>query len=315
MTDHGLRPVATVLEPGPFTTVQDAGRFGYRRFGVPVSGALDLRSLSIANGLLGNSPDSPALEIFHGPVAVTAMEDISVSYSGNPAVASVDGSVVRENPLEIRKGSTLRLEHRGDPTIVYLAFAGGLVAEKVMGSFSTYTRAKIGGVDGRVLQRGDLLFTSSPPAGPVVGRGIAKPESRDFHRAVRGPHADLFPTESPDGFFKTEYRVSLASDRMGYRLEGPALKGFGGWGRVLTFPVFPGMVQVTPDGLPIVLMADCQTTGGYPVIAMVLPPDLCALSQKPPGAGVRFKEVSSEESYDTVKSFDLATGLGRRTRR
>jgi len=118
-----------------------------------------------------------------------------------------------------------------------------------------------------------------------------------------------------EAFFRTEYRVSIACDRMGYRLDGPALKGFGGWERVLTFPVFPGMIQVTPDGHPIVLMADCQTTGGYPVIGMVLAPDLCALSQKPPGAAVRFREVSKEESYEIAKSFDVATGLWPRAER
>jgi antagonist of KipI len=107
----------------------------------------------------------------------------------------------------------------------------------------------------------------------------------------------------------------MSSDRMGYRLEGPSLRGFSDWGRVLTFPVFPGMVQVAPDGLPIVLMADCQTTGGYPVVAMVLTPDLCALSQKLPGAGVRFKEVSNEESHGIIESFNRATGLGPRPRR
>jgi allophanate hydrolase subunit 2 len=102
---------------------------------------------------------------------------------------------------------------------------------------------------------------------------------------------------------------------MGYRLEGPALRGFRDWGRVLTFPVFPGMVQVTPDGLPIVLMADCQTTGGYPVIGMMLAPDLCALAQKPPGASVLFEEVTDEQALDVVASFSYTTGVGPRAKR
>ena len=274
MNTSEARPVGRVVEPGPFSTVQDAGRFGYRRFGVPASGALDLGSLALANGLLGNEPDLPALEVFHGPIAIAATEDITVSYSGCPASASVDGLTVNENPLEVRAGSTLRLEHRGDSTIAYLAFAGGLAADSVMGSSSTYTRARIGGLQGRALQSGDVLFSVGGSFEPTIRRGVGRIEPHELHRAVLGPHADLFPSESVGGFFDSEYRVSLSSDRMGYRLEGPALRGFGDWGRVLTFPVFPGMVQVAPDGLPIVLMADCQTTGGYPVIAMVLAPDL-----------------------------------------
>lgn len=315
MTNPGPRPVAKVVEPGPFSTIQDAGRFGYRRFGVPASGALDLRSLSLANSLLGNDPDSPALEIFHGPMVVTVTEDIAVSYSGCPAAASVDGSVAEENPLEVHAGSTLRLEHRGASTMVYLAFAGGLAVDRVMGSASTYTRAHVGGLHGRTLQSGDLLFASGRSIESTARRGPGGLEPREFHRVVLGPHAELFPPGSLDRFFGAEYRVSLSSDRMGYRLEGPALEGFSNWGRVLTFPVFPGMVQVAPDGLPIVLMADCQTTGGYPVIAMVVAPDLCDLSQKPPGAAVRFEQVSNEESYRIIDSFNRATGLAPRPRR
>jgi biotin-dependent carboxylase-like uncharacterized protein len=265
--------------------------------------------------MLGNNPGSPALEVLHGPIVVAALDDILVGYSGKLAVASVDGSEAKENPLRIRAGSTLRLEPLGNSLIVYLAFAGGLAAEEVMGSASTYTRGGFGGLNGRTLQKGDLLLTSRRVVEPVVRQRAAKLETPELHRAVRGPHADLFPPETFDGFFKTEYCISFASDRMGYRLEGPLLQGFRGWGRVLTFPVFPGMVQITPDGLPIVLMADCQTTGGYPVIARVLAPDLCALAQKVPGASVSFKEVTNAESYGIIKSFNLATGIGSRAKR
>jgi antagonist of KipI len=220
-----------------------------------------------------------------------------------------------ENPLRVMSGSTLRLESRGDSTILYLAVEGGLKGEEVMSSRSTYTRARFGGMNGRALQKGDRLFVEEralegeenwPEMPTIVSRS---------HRVVLGPHAELFPRDGLDSFFKAEYRVSLSSDRMGYRLQGPALRGFMDWGRVLTFPVFPGMVQVTPDGLPIVLMADCQTTGGYPVIAMVLAPDLCTLAQKQPGASVLFEEVTDEQAMDVVESFSYATGVGPRTKR
>jgi antagonist of KipI len=315
MTTSGLRPVASVLEPGPLTTVQDSGRFGYRRFGVPASGAMDLGSLSVANGHLGNKPGSPALEVFHGPIVLGALEDIVVGHSGNSAIALVGGKMVNDNPLRVRKGSSFRLEPGENSTIVYVAFAGGLVVDVVMGSASTYTRARFGGIGGRALQKGDLLYAAGGVVEPATRRTVTTVDAPERHRVIRGPHADLFPPESLDGFFKAEYRISFDSDRMGYRLGGPILKGFGEWGRVLTFPVFPGMVQVTPDGLPIVLMADCQTTGGYPVIAMVLPPDLCALAQKPPGAAVAFKQVTNEESQNVIESFSLTTGLGPKARR
>lgn len=313
MTTLGYRPVATVLEPGPFTTVQDFGRFGYRRFGVPVSGALDLLSLSIANGQLGNDPGLPALEVFQGPAVIAALEDIVVAYSGKEVEASVDGKLVQRGPQRLPRGSTLRIETGRESSITYLAFSGGLAVDAVMGSSSTYTRAGFGGLMGRKLQSGDILHVPVKVE-PRAKRGVAQIEAPERHRVVRGPHSDLFPQESLESFFEADYRVSIDSDRMGYRLSGPALRGFREWGRVLTFPVFPGMVQVTPDGLPIVLMADCQTTGGYPVIGVILPPDLCALAQKPPGAPVSFEEVTEEESQKVIQSFSKATGLERKGR-
>ncbi len=315
MTALRARPVARVLEPGPFTTVQDSGRIGYRRFGVPSSGALDLDSLSLANSRLGNRPDSPALEVFHGPIVITALEDIKVGHSGNSAIALVDGNAVQDNPVGIRAGSTLALRSGENSAMVYLAFSGGLAVEDVMGSASTYTRARLGGLNGGILKKGDLLHAPDRGVEPAGSGRTTAVESPERHRAVRGPHADLLPPESLQSFFKSEYRISFDSDRMGYRLEGPALPGMREWGRVLTIPVFPGMVQVTPDGLPIVLMADCQTTGGYPVVAKVLEPDLCALARKSPGAAVSFEEVAREESQRILESFYRASGLrpsGRR---
>lgn len=306
------RPVAAVLEAGPFTTVQDSGRIGFRRFGVPSSGALDIVSLSVANCRLGNNPGSPALEIIHGPLSLIARDDFVVGHSGGPGSVSVDGRQALENPLSIQRGSTFRLEPGKDSTIVYLAFAGGLVVDTVMGSASTYTRGGFGGLQGRALKAGDVLFAErATQASPRVVEALEKPVR---HRVVLGPHADLFGPESLDAFFAADYRVSFRSDRMGYRLEGPTLRGFRDWAGVLTFPVFPGMVQVTPDGLPIVLMADCQTTGGYPVIALVLPPDLCALAQKHPGTAVAFDRVSEEEAQRIVVAFSRATGTGLKAR-
>lgn len=306
MTTVVAGPVAKVVEPGPFTTIQDSGRFGYRRYGIPSSGALDIESLSAANRVLGNRPGLPALEIIQGPIVLSVVEEIALGRSGGSAL--VDGRAVRENPLRIRAGSTLSLEPGEDSTIVYLAFPGGLSVGEVMGSASTYTRAKMGGMDGRTLKSGDLLHSArrgEQRASPKVD----VPEHPERHRVVRGPHADLLPSEIWQSFLHAEYRISFESDRMGYRLEGPALGGFRGLGRVLTLPVFPGMVQVTPDGLPIVLMADCQTTGGYPVIAVVVGPDICALAQKPPGAPVSFDEVTDEESQRIMESFSLSNGL------
>jgi biotin-dependent carboxylase-like uncharacterized protein len=305
------QPTVKILEPGPFSTVQDAGRMGFRRFGVPTSGALDTWSLSQSNGLVGNDTDSAALEVFHGPIVLGAIEDFVVGYSGASTSVSVDGSMRHDNPLRIKTGSTLRLESSGDSAIVYLAFAGGLVVDSVMGSASTYTRAAFGGMKGRPLQVGDTLCLLG---GETLSRSrsMAALGTPKRHRVIRGPHADHFSQESFDTFLRSEYHVSFDSDRMGFRLQGKPIKGFGKWGRVLTFPVFQGMVQVSPDGLPIVLMADCQTTGGYPVIAVVLAPDLCALAQKFPGSAVSFEEVSEEEADRIDESFTRAIGLGHK---
>lgn len=269
---------------------------------MPRSGALDLVSLAAANRAAGNWPSTPALEVLGGRLFLEALANFEVGISGAPTMVRVDGLQTYGEKVYVPAGHRLLVEPATEFTIFYAAFKSGVYSDVVLGSASTYTRGCFGGHEGRAIKSGDMLFRCNPPAQPSkveVGPAAHAPDS---HRAVRGLHADLFPPEAYRAFFSSEFTISPESDRMGYRLEGAKLQTFHGAGTVTTVPVIPGMVQVPPDGTPIVLMADSNTTGGYPVIALVPQPDLSALARKFPTGKVRFREISNDEALKAQAS-------------
>lgn len=309
-----------ILRPGLLTTVQDLGRFGYRPAGLPVSGALDARALRVANLLVGNAEDAAGLEItLRGPhlrfeadhlLALTGA-DLAPTLNGQPAPM--------HRPVRVRAGAELAFGAARAGGRAYLAVSGSFGLPRVLGSHATYLRAALGGLHGRALEAGDELPAPGPttrghqiqqplpapaPAGWVAARWTPGPALRSptpppganlVVRAVRGPEYEQFAPASQRAFWQESFTITAAADRMGYRLHGPALERLTA-AELLSSAVTFGTVQVPAGGQPIVLLADCQTTGGYPRLAQVITFDFPVLAQALPGHRLSFAEVSLAEA-------------------
>jgi biotin-dependent carboxylase-like uncharacterized protein len=287
--------VFEILEPGAFTTIQDGGRYGYQQFGIPVSGALDRFSYVAANMLVGNHENAAALEItFVGPkievlsdtiVAVTGAEiPVLVNDEPRPSWASI----------ELRRGDVLSIRTARRGVRAYLAVGGGIAVPMVMGSRSTYTGSKIGGLEGRPLARGDRLRCDSANTQQRVVSlpKELRPSLRNevTLRALPGPQDDYFDSGF-EVFFSTEFMVTSKADRMGYRLEGQVIELKEGVPRsIISEPSLSGGVQIPPEGQAIIVLVE-QTVGGYAKIATVITPDLDVVAQAKPGDKIRFKRV------------------------
>ncbi len=292
-----------VAAPGLFTTLQDRGRLGFQSLGMPVAGALDMLSLQIANALCGNPPDMAALELrYLGPSLLVEAESVRLALAGNAQadILAADGSVY---PLSswrsftLKQGDTLRVGNT-DAAVAYLAVAGGFDLPPFMGSLSTYTRAALGGFKGRALQAGDLLPLALPQA-PAGGDRQVDDAAGLYGdgpiRVVLGPQQDRFTPDGIAAFLSGEYRVTQEADRMGIRLEGPAIAHTNS-ADIASEGIANGAVQVPGNGQPILLIADRQTTGGYTKIATVISADLPRLGGLKPGAALRFIQVGVAEA-------------------
>ena len=282
-------------------TVQDGGRPGYRHLGVPLSGALDPECLAIANALVGNPATSAALEMrLLGP-RLRATTPVTIALAG-ACTAQIEDTAGELRPASawashsLAQGETLivgRL-HEG---IAYLAFAGGLDLPAVLGSRSTYVRAGIGGLDGRALKAGDCLQVG-PGVRPNPLRLPQTPRRPDGPlRIVPGPQREYFTDAAWSRLLGDEFVISREADRMGLRLDGPRLEHEPERGAdIVSDAVTPGVIQVPGDGRPIILLADCQTVGGYPKIATVIGADLPRLGRALPGQTLRFVEVGMDQA-------------------
>lgn len=284
--------VIEIQNVGPATSVQDAGRFGAQRYGLVPSGAMDRVSLAIANCLVGNAVFDAAIEVGPLGVAFTARRgDIRLALAGatrNAAVA--DQSLSLNRTLVLHDGETLTLGPARSGVFSYLAIEGGIAGEPVFGSLSVTARSGLGSPFPRPLQAGDLLTVGSAQL-TAYERGLnLGPLSGGPIRVVLGPQNDEFGT-APKLFLGSDWTVSVTSDRMGYRLEGPRLTHEHGH-NIVSDGTVDGSIQVPGNGQPIVLMKDRGTTGGYPKIATVITADLGRMAQLQPGQTVRFQSVS-----------------------
>lgn len=289
-----------VVDPGPLATVQDLGRVGYQRFGVPVSGAMDEYALRLANLLVGNPPGEAAIEFTlaggsyqaeaDGCRVAVAGGDFPVAINGRPAGAYASHTLRRRDRLVIGRAVA--------GTRGYLAVAGGLDLAPVLGSRSTYVRSALGGLDGAPLRAGSRLPLAAPDRFEGPDRWLSPalwPKPRDVLRVVFGPQDDLFTEAGKATFLSNAYRILPQSDRMGYRFEGPPIEHAADY-NIVSDGIAAGSVQVVGNGQPIVLLADRQTTGGYAKIATVVSVDLPVLAQNRPGQALRFAAVSLEEA-------------------
>jgi len=303
-----------VIKAGLLTSIQDLGRRGFQQHGVIVSGAMDSYSLRIANLLVGNEENEAGVEVTLMGPTLEIESDCLVAITGGDLTPSVNGKPVPMwRPLFIPKGSTLSFGTCKTGCRSYLSVAGGFAIDEVLNSKSTYLRGEIGGYKGRALQTDDVLPLSVPAASKPVFlsnelingvytsswsvnyKEFVRFAKKPAVRVMNGSQFDLFTAESKSHFMKEPFKVSNQSDRMGYRMDGPSLQ-LQEKKELLSEAVSQGSVQVPPDGNPIILLADRQTTGGYPKIAQVITADLPLLAQIKPGESIYFSHILLHEA-------------------
>jgi biotin-dependent carboxylase-like uncharacterized protein len=303
-------PQLEVVSPGAYASVQDRGRRGHRRVGVPWAGVLDPRLMRIANTLVGNAAGTPVIECFDGGQQLVARGGtIRLALAGDALLECEVAGERRKLPawcsLTLGDGDTLWVRRLARGRIVVIAVEGLVLAE-VLGSASTYARAGLGGVDGRALAAGARL--PAAPASSRLEQMLADPPRPVTGpiRIIAGPQADHFSPATQAAFADTDYRVSTQADRMGVRLEGPALAHVGAR-EIVSDATVPGSVQVPGNGLPIVLLADAQTAGGYPKIGTVIGADLPRLAAFRPGQLLRFAWIDAVEGEHLARQAEAAT--------
>lgn len=294
-----------VLKPGLLTTVQDLGRGAYQVFGVAASGAMDPLSLRLGNILVGNDPGAacleatllgPQLRFCDGRVVAVTGGDLSPQLNGRP--------MPMWRAVKVQEGDVLSFGARRTGCRAYVAISGGIDVPLVMGSRATFLRARYGGFEGRALKAGDRIPLGRNPVEParLAGRTLPPGSRPDFGatrpvRFVWGPQDDAFLPESLEMFTSHPYGVSPRSDRMGYRLEGPALRHRTG-ADIISDYIATGSIQVPGNGQPIVLMADCQMSGGYTKIGVVIGVDIPYMGQRAPGDTITFEAVPVEVAIE-----------------
>lgn len=285
-----------IIEPGPLSTIQDCGRFGYQDRGVPVSGAMDITALRIANILAGNCDTDAGIEITWGGFQSVFLAPARIAITGADPKAILNGQAIPcWSGITVQNGDVLKMGYPETGCRTYLALSGGVDVPEVMGSRSTYVRGGFGGYRGRSLQKGDVIESGS---GGINRADSSCPNALipgySDHPTLRvtvGPQADALTPESLDLFFSSSYGVTDRCDRMGCSLKGPVLAHRNKADIVSDGTVF-GAIQVPGNGQPIILMADRQTIGGYAKPATVISVDLPLLAQLIPGSTVHFEAVS-----------------------
>ena len=324
-----------VKKGGPLTTLQDTGRYGFQKYGVLVSGAMDLFSLKLGNILVGNKESEGALEMTMSGPFLKLPAGLVFALTGADLGAKLGGKPVPLNrAVYVKEDSALSFGFAAKGTRGYLTAAGGFAVPEVMNSKSTYLRAKIGGVggaplaDGTELETGDLTAEQEKLAAALAGLG-GKPFSTlgwsvgteslfagEPIRVTQGLQADWFSNATLHAFFRSGYTITAQSDRMGYRLSGTPLPYKDSSLEMISEPVTFGSIQVPADGNPIILMADRQTTGGYAKIGQVIQADLSRLAQMKPGQTIYFQPVTLTQAEEALaRQADFLTDAAKMVKR
>ena len=299
-----LIEVFEVLQPGILTTIQDLGRYGFGQFGVPSSGALDAFSLKVGNLLVGNKEEEASLEITVMGLKVKAAREVVIAITGGDLSPNLNGE-----PLDIWRshilveGDIITFKRLRMGCRSYLAVTGGFVVPKIMGSRSTYLSGRFGGIEGRALRRGDILYAPniSPPLNQLGLRfpsdWIPSLEKEALLKVIPGPQDHHFTKKGFNTFYSSMYLVTPQCDRMGVRLEGPKIERRPNVEEsIISEGLIPGAIQVPGDGKPIIVLKE-MVTGGYTKIATIISTDLPKVAQLKPGDRVQFKPISIEEAH------------------
>jgi len=297
-----------VLEPGILTTIQDLGRYGFSQFGVPPSGATDTFSLRVANLLVGNREEEACLEITLMGLKIKALKEVVIAITGGDISPTLN-----EEPLDIWRthllveGDVITFIKVRAGCRAYLTVGGGFVVPKIMGSCSTTLSGKFGGLEGRALRRGDILYTFDiSPSLDKLGLRFPKdwisPLEKEVPlRVIPGPQDHHFTEKGSQTFYSSSYQLTPRCDRMGVRLEGPKIERRSDVEEsIISEGLISGAIQVPGDGKPIIILTEL-VTGGYTKIATIISIDLPKVAQLKPGDRVRFKPISIEESHDLLK--------------
>ncbi|WP_096200978.1 biotin-dependent carboxyltransferase family protein [Bacillus sp. FJAT-45350] len=294
-----------VIKGGLLTTVQDQGRVGYQRHGIVVSGVVDPYSSRIGNILVGNEPYAPVLEItLVGPM-LEVLESAVIAICGGNFTPMVNNKRIDMwKSIIVYKGDKISFGKRISGARAYICNSGGVSVPIVLGSHSTYTKGVLGGFNGRSLIKGDILYRNEEKISHAMIKGRIlhnnyRPtyEAKKKVRVVLGPDLEFFTAEGKRIFLKSKYEVTKDNDRMGMRLHGSRIELEGG-ADILSDAISFGTIQVPASGQPIIMLADRQTTGGYPRIGAVITSDLSIIAQLVPGDVVCFQAVSIEEAQE-----------------
>lgn len=304
----------SILKPGILSTIQDLGRMDYLDQAIPISGAIDQLSARIANKAVGNSDEDAVIEFTYAAAEFKAETEILIAYAGDGATLSANGEKLpTERPIFVPAETVIKLINNPEGARTYLSIAGGWNVPEILGSRSTYLTADLGGYGGRPLKIGDHLknFKNLSEASTIIidklrgnkikylswniAKALLLPKNRKTIRVVPAREFNWFNGQSIIGFLSDSFSIGLNSNRMGYHLKGNKINRIKK-DELLSTAVVPGTIQVTGSGNLVLLMADCQTTGGYPRIAQVASVDLPLCAQLKPGDSIRFSEISKEEA-------------------
>jgi biotin-dependent carboxylase-like uncharacterized protein len=304
-----------IVDPGPQTTVQDLGRVGQLRYGIPPSGPVDVRAFVIANRLVGNADGAAGLECTLLGPRFTVEATCAIAVTGADAPVTVNGAAAPAwATIALSPGDTVRVGTARAGVRIYVAFSGGLDVPVVLGSRATYLRGQLGGVEGRSLRRDDvlrLLGAPVPAARALTGAQVPALETEPHIRVVLGPQADRFTDAGVAALLDGPYEMLPQSDRMGARLSGPRIAHTRGHD-IISDGIALGSIQVPGDGQPIVLLVDRQSTGGYTKIATVVSFDIGRFGQVKPGQRVHFRAVDVAEAHRLRRAWEtsLAAAAG-----
>ncbi|WP_152287842.1 5-oxoprolinase subunit C family protein [Flavicella marina] len=288
-----------VVKSGLYTTIQDVGRFGFQKYGMPVSGVLDKDAFRLANWLVGNAINEAVLEItLTGPV-LRFHKEVVIGITGADMQPKIDGKLVEMNSaIKVSKNSMLSFGKLKNGCRTYLSVSGGFDVVHEMNSKATYDYAKLGGLNGQALAAGDSLLLGNVDASfeekKVPVHLVQNSYSTMPVRVIEGPEFHLLSKAGKEVLFTCGFTVGSASNRMGVRLNEVVELDLGS--EMISSGIVQGTVQLPSSGMPIVLLADAQTTGGYPRVLNVIKADLSILAQQKPGDKIRFRKISLEKA-------------------